>query len=207
MEELETIEMIIEDDNINPVYALSLVDNPATQDQTVLLSEEKQSIKLSEVLEGVEVVQLAEVSSEKQLIMGLVLEPNTKIPRKKENGDLYNITFKPETVVKASHLYMANLNNNNATVDHKEEIEGVSTVESWVVEDTKLDKSAIYGKEYNVGSWAVILKVHDTKQWEEFKENGTTNISLEGIFTPKEQATELSKIDELSSLWDKVINK
>lgn len=203
MEGLETIEMVIEDEESNGVSALSLVGNPATQDETVLLSKQDKSINLSDVLHDNKVLELAEVDEEKQLILGLVLEPDTPIYRR--DGDKeYNITFKAHTVGKAAHMYMANLNNNNVTLEHQDSVEGVSLVESWIVLDSQKDKSAVYGKEYKAGSWAVVMKIHDKAQWEQYKKDGTTNISLEGIFKPKQ--TKLSAAEKLVGL-KKVLSK
>ncbi len=199
MEGLETIEMVIEDENENGVYALSLVETPANEDQTVLLSKDNQAIKLSEVLDSNQVVELAQVDEEQQLIMGLILEPNKPIYRR--NGDKeYNIIFSEDTVKSAAHLYMKNLNNNNATLDHKEKVEGVSLVETWLVRDPKRDASNVFGKEYKKGAWACVLKVHNKEQWEEYKEKGTTNISLEGVFKPKKQEVKSNLESKLSVL-------
>jgi len=202
MEGLQTIEMVIEDEATNGVSALSLVEKPANEDETVLLSQDNQAIQLSEVMESNEVIELAQVDEEQQLIMGLILEPNKPIYRR--NGEKeYNIIFSENTVKKAAHLYMKNLNNNNATLDHKEKVDGVSLVETWLVRDPKRDASNVFGKEYKKGAWACVLKVHNKDQWEEYKENGTTNISLEGVFKPKkqEQKSELeSKLSMLKSI-------
>ena len=199
MEGLETIEMVIEDESINGVSALSLVETPANEDETVLLSKDNHSIKLSEVMESNEVIELAQVDEEQQLIMGLILEPNKAIYRR--NGEKeYNIIFSEDTVKKAAHLYMKNLNNNNATVDHKEKVEGVSLVETWLVRDPKRDASNVFGKEYKKGAWACVLKVHDKAKWEEYKEKGTTNISLEGVFKPKKQEQKSNLESKLSAL-------
>ena len=202
MEGLQTIEMVIEDEATNGVSALSLVEKPANEDETVLLSQDNKAIQLSEVMESNEVIELAQVDEEQQLIMGLILEPNKPIYRR--NGEKeYNIIFSENTVKKAAHLYMKNLNNNNATLDHKEKVDGVSLVETWLVRDPKRDASNVFGKEYKKGAWACVLKVHNKNQWEEYKKKGTTNISLEGVFKPKkeEQKSELeSKLNILKSI-------
>ena len=198
MAELQTIEMVIEDENENGVYALSLVDDPANKDETVLLSADNIKVELSEVLNENQLTHLSTANEEKRLIVGLVLEPDTPIYRN-NNGREYNITFKAHTVEKASYMYMAQLNNNNVTVQHDKPVSGVSVVESWIVLDSQKDKSALFGKSYKVGSWAVVLKVHDPAKWEEYKANGTTNISLEGVFKPKQKSTLETKLSILKS--------
>jgi len=204
----ELIEMVIEDEDNNGVDALSLVVDPATTDQTVLLAKELEAekVSLSNILSNQFVTELASVDEEKRLILGMVLSPGQKIPRRKEDGEMYDIIFKSHTVERASELYMINMNQNNSTRNHDEKIKGVTAVQTWLVEDSKIDKSALHGKEYPVGTWAVVLKVHDKDKWEEYKETGTTNISLEGVFTPKKVETELSQVDKLNYLKS-MVNK
>ena len=201
--ERELIEMVIDDENSNGVDALSLVVDPATEDETILLAKELESAKvsLSNILSKQMVTEMAAVNEEKRLILGLVLSPNQKIPRRKKNGDMYDIIFKAPTVERASELYMMNMNQNSITRNHtKNKVKGVTAVQTWLVEDSKIDKSALYGKEYVAGSWAVVLKVHDKEKWEEYKETGTTNISLEGVFAPKKIETDLTAVDKLNYL-------
>jgi hypothetical protein len=206
--ELKTVEMVIDDENENGVNALSLVTTPANEDETILLSKQSQEVNLSDLMNDINMVELAEVNNEEQLIMGLILSPDVLIYRRNaKTKEEYNITFSKETVKKAAHLYMKNLNNNNATVEHtKDKISGVTLVETWMVRDSKNDTSNTFGKEYNTGSWVGILKVHEKDKWEEYKNNGTTNISLEGVFTPKEVETKLSATDKLNYLKS-IVNK
>lgn len=205
----ELIEMIIEDENENGVEALSLVVDPATTDQTVLLTEqlEAEKVSLSSIIEGQVITELASISEEKRLILGLVLAPDQKIPRRKKDGEMYDIIFKSHTIERASELYMIKMRQNNSTRNHEEKITGVTAVQTWLVEDPKIDKSALHGKEYPKGSWAVVLKVHDKNKWEEYKETGTTNISLEGVFTPKPIDLETQKLSELQTKLKEVFNK
>lgn len=185
---MEVREMIIEDEEANGVYAISLVTTPATGEEYVMLSEQKELIKL------------AEIDNDEQLMLGLVLAPNQKIYRK--DGDKeYEIFFSAETVKKASQLYLQKGFQEQVTFEHKEDLQGVTMVESWIVADSQKDKSAVYDKEYPVGSWMAVLKVHNKDMWNEFKENGTiTGFSLEGMFTPKKAEVELSAIEKLTYL-------
>jgi len=187
---MELKEMIIEEDTDNGVYAISLVTTPATGEEFVMLSEQK-PIDL----------KFAEVSKDERLLLGLVLQPNQKIYRRDANGEEYEIFFREETIKKAAQLYLQNQHQHNVTFEHQTEIEGVTMVESWIVADSQKDKSAAYGKEYPVGSWIAVLKVNDPKMWEDFKANSTIKgFSLEGLFTPKKQVTEMSAVEKLNYL-------
>jgi hypothetical protein len=191
---MELREMVIEDEESNGVYAISLVTTPATGEQYVMLSDQK------------ELVKLAEIDNDEQLMLGLVLAPNQKIYRR-EGETEYEIYFSSDTVKKASQLYLQKGFQDQVTFEHKEDLGGVTMVESWIVADSQKDKSAVYGKEYPVGSWMAVLKVHSKEMWEEFKESGTiTGFSLEGMFTPKKAETELSQVDKLNYLKS-MVNK
>ena len=90
-----------------------------------------------------------------------------------------------------------NGNANNATYEHIKEVEGVSLVESWIVEDKEKDKSALYDLNLPVGTWVGAVKVNNEKLWEMAKVEGSIRgFSIEGYFAeratdrPKEQIEE-----------------
>ncbi len=184
---MKTYEAVFDAEHNTGVYGISLVQNPAMEGNFIALNKDEK------------LVRFKDANKEEQLIMGLILEPNKPIYRR--NGEKeYNIIFSENTVKKAAHLYMKNLNNNNATLDHKEKVDGVSLVETWLVRDPKRDASNVFGKEYKKGARACVLKVHNKDQWEEYKENGTTNISLEGVFKPKKEDQKSNLESKLSIL-------
>ncbi len=76
--------------------------------------------------------------------MGAALIPNKQIYRKNDKNEEYYIYFSEETVRKASELFFMNSNQNNATLEHKQKLDGMSVVESWITEG-KNDKSMNYG--------------------------------------------------------------
>ena len=131
--------------------------------------------------------------------MGAILVPNKPIYRKEDEEEYY-IYFTKDTVRKASELYLMKGNQSNATYEHFEKIHGLSLVESWIVEDTEKDKTAFYGMNLPVGTWAGSIKVNNEKIWQEFVKTGVVKgFSIEGFFAdkaerPKEQIEEdLSK--------------
>lgn len=168
---LETIELFI-DDNIeeNGIEALSLVKFPAIEENWVALNRHK--------------IEFKAIDEEKRIIIGLALVPDKLIFRKDGERE-YNITFSKETVKKAAHLYLKKLNNNNATLEHQTEVEGVSVIESWMVEDPKLDKTAIYNLNAVEGAWAVVMGIDNDEVWKDVKNGTYLGISIEGIFSDK----------------------
>lgn len=178
---MNLIELIIDEQDVtNGVEAISIVESPAIESNFVALKSEE--------------IKLAEVSAEKRILMGAVLIPEKPIYRR--NGeDEYYIYFSKDTVNKASQLFFKNGNQSNWTLEHNNEIKGLTVVESWIVEDTQKDKSALYNLSVPVGTWMASVKVDDDKIWNEFVKSGKVKgFSLEGYFADKlESKKELAK--------------
>ena len=122
------IELIIDEENeISGIEAISVVENPAIEEDFIALKEHKD-------------IKLAEVDAEQRILMGPALIPNKKIFRKGEEDDYY-IYFSEDTVRKASELFLSRGKQNNSTLEHDVKLNGLSVVESWIIEDKKKDKS------------------------------------------------------------------
>jgi hypothetical protein len=118
------------------------------------------------------------------LVVGFALVPDKKILRVNK-GEQYEVVFSKDTVLKASHLYMKHLNLSNTTVDHKDRVNDVTVVESWIVNDIDNDKINTYGLKAVEGGWAVIFKVENDDVWQEVKEGTYKGFSIEGRFSDK----------------------
>ena len=184
MAKLDVIELLIDETKIEEgIDAISLVEYPAIEENFVALSKQQ--------------VHLKTIDEEKRIIIGLALIPDLEIYRKQGDYE-YNIVFSKETVRKASELYMKRLKVHNSTLEHKEKTDGVFTIESWIVEDTKNDKTNIYGLNANLGSWAVVQKVENDDVWNDIKLGKYKGFSIEGIFSEREELSkELTKEETL----------
>ena len=191
MDNLPIVELFIDDNNDEDgIYAISLVESPAIESDFVALSKHK--------------VEFKTLDEDKRIIVGLALIPNKKIYRRKKDYE-YNIVFSEDTVRKASELYLKSLKSNNTTLEHQTLTSGVSVIESWIVEDERMDKSNIYGLNAKQGSWVVTMKVDNDKVWQDIKEKKYLGLSIEGIFSDKvdlsvEQSEEeilINKIKEI----------
>lgn len=172
-------------DNESGVFAISLVSEPAIEENFVFMSKQK-------------ITHLAEVAPDKRLLIGPVLVPNKMIPRIDEvTGEEYDITFTPETIEKAAHLYLMRQMNNNATLEHSDNVEDVSTVESWIIVDPEKDKSVEYGMKHPKGTWMVMMKVNNPEIWSDYVKTGKIKgFSIEGMLG--HDLVKASKIQELS---------
>ena len=179
---MRIIELLIDEDALfSGIEAISIVDKPAIEENFIALKEQTK-------------VKLAEVDKEKRILMGAALVPNKNIYRT-DGEDEYYIYFSEDTVRKASELFLMRGKQNKSTLEHEAELNGLSVVESWIVEDEVHDKSRKYDLDMPVGTWMVSMKVNNQEVWENYVKTGLVKgFSIEGYFTDK---IEMSKIDEL----------
>jgi hypothetical protein len=190
MEGIDLIELFIDENEANDgIQAISFVESPAIEENFIALSKHK--------------VEFKAVDEEKKIIIGLALVPDKPIYRRKDDYE-YNIIFSKETVRKGSELYLKNLRNNNTTLEHQQLTSGVSIIESWIVEDTEKDKTALYNLNAVVGAWAVVMKVDNESVWEDVKKKKYLGLSIEGVFS---QAKEDMSKDEEDISAEELVNE
>jgi len=182
---MKVIELILDDTmELNGIDAISIVESPATEEKFIALKEQQREM------------HFAEVSKEKKIIMGALLIPDKQIYRNDEDGE-YMIFFSKDTIRKCMEMFFKNGNQSNATFEHMERISGLTMVESWIVEDTEMDKSKLYNLNVPVGTWMGSIKVDNEMIWNEFIKTGVVKgFSIEGYFADKIQ-TPLSKTNAL----------
>ena len=73
----------------------------------------------------------------------------------------------------------------NSTLEHDKKTEGVYTIESWIVEDVKRDKSAIYNLNAVEGAWVVVQRIDNEEVWTNVKNGLYQGYSIEGYFSEK----------------------
>ena len=172
---MKIIELILdeEQDDIG-VDAISIVESPAIESDFVALKNQE--------------IKLAEVDKEKKILMGALLIPNKPIYRNGGEGEYY-IFFSKDTIVKASQMFLQNGNQSRSTLEHAQALNGLTLVESWIVEDKAKDKTALYGLDVPVGTWMGSVKVNNDDVWNEYvKTNKVKGFSIEGYFADKMEA-------------------
>ena len=178
------IELIIDEkDSMSGIDAVSVVESPAIEENFIHLSKHE--------------VELKEVDQEKRILMGAALVPNKQIYRRNAKNEEYYIYFSEETVRKASELFLMNSNQNNATYEHDKKLEGMSVVESWIIEDEKQDKSAKYGFSLPKGTWMISMKVNNDEVWKDVKAGKVKGFSIEGYFADKLEMSQMTEEDLL----------
>ena len=78
-------------------------------------------------------------------------------------------------------------------MEHQAQLNGLSVVESWIVEDEVHDKSRKYGLEMPVGTWMVSMKVNNEDVWKNYVKTGMVKgFSIEGYFS---ESIDLSEVN------------
>jgi len=189
---MKLYELILSDEEVQGIDAISVVGSPAMESQFIMLSQEKK-------------VSFAKIDNEKQILLGVAMIPEKKIYRvDPDTNEEFNVFFSKETIKRASELYLKKGNQSNANLEHSKLALSGTIVESWIVEDIEKDKTALYGIDAPVGSWVVSMKIEDKEQWQLCKENGT-GFSIEGMFNEK---VILNKVDmDFKQMKDEIVNE
>ena len=176
------VELVIEENNeMLAIDAISLVSAPAIEQDFVFFGKDKHNLTF------------AKVDEEKRMLVSPALIPNKQIFRYDPNTDSeYYVYFSPDTVRKASELYLKHNNHHKATHEHNERVSGVLTVESWIKEGDQ-DKSKLYGYDLPNGTWFVKMRIDNDDLWQKIKEGELKGLSIEGYFVDKMQ--EMSKVE------------
>ena len=183
------IELIIDETaEIFGVDAISVVKFPAIEENFVFFNND--------------FLSLAKADEEKKQLIGAILIPDKKIPRlDKETNEEYDVFFTKDTIKQAQKLFMASLKNNNHTLEHKDPIQGLTVVESWIKEDKKYDKGNMYGfKSLPIGTWFVQVSAENNPEiWDAIKNKEVRGFSIEGYFTDKliEASRQVDILDEV----------
>lgn len=179
------------------VFSISLVEDPAMEGHFVVLSKEKE-------------IQLKTLNEEKRLLIGLVLEPNKPIYRN-QGGEEFYLKFDEPTILELSHSFFKNKFQLNSTLEHTTPIDGVAFVESWIVEDSKIDKSALFGFSYPKGSWLATMKVDNDEVWNDYVKTGKVKgfsidafIDLEEEINLKKENMSNTIVEAINNLGDNI---
>lgn len=169
---MRIVQLDIDAEEFAGVEAISLVEFPAIE--LNFLKFKKASPKAR--------VTMAQVDTERRLVVGPAMVPNKLIYRVDEKtGEEYHVYFTRETVRKAAYEYLKANRQHNATVEHEVSVQGVTLVESWIVEGPH-DKALHLGYDVPPGTWMAALRVDNDDVWALVKEGAVKGFSIEGWF-------------------------
>ena len=201
-EEMKTtsiVELVIDEDSQElAIDAISLVSAPAIEQDFVFFGKEKNNLTF------------AKVDEDKRMLISPALIPDKQIFRHNPNTqEDYYVYFSKSTVRKASELYLKNNNHHKATEEHSERVSGVLTVESWIIDDPKMDKSTLYGFSLPKGTWMVAMRIDNEDLWNKIKGGSLKGLSIEGYFADKmEKMSDTTPTDkEILEALNEIINE
>jgi hypothetical protein len=192
------VELVIAEDSESlAIDAISLVSAPAIEQDFVFFGKEKNNLTF------------AKVDEDKRMLISPALIPDKSIFRHDpQTSSDYYVYFSKATVRKASELYLKNNNHHKATYEHSDRVSGVLTVESWIIEDPKMDKSTLYGFSLPKGTWMVSMRIDNEDLWKEIKSGSLKGLSIEGYFTDRmEKMSEKTPTDqEILTALNEILN-
>jgi hypothetical protein len=168
---MQTYKVILNENDESGIYAISLVDDPATKELFISLKAEQTDI------------QLATANEEKRIVVGPVLIPNQLIMRNDpDGGEPFNIMFEAETIAEIHEKFIKNGFQNNSTIEHDGKfIEDVTFTETWIKEDEVHDKSVLYGFKNPIGTLYGMQKINNDEVWNDYIKTGKVKgFSIDG---------------------------
>lgn len=160
------------------IQAISIVDEPAVESNFIALSKQRPlDFKIQ--------------NEERRIVYGCALRADFDIYRKYGDEEFY-VTFSKDAVRRLMTKFMKNFSQKNWTKDHMEFADGLTVVESWIVEDVNNDKANKLGLEnFSEGSWMIGVKVDDDEIWQSIKEGRWHGFSVEAFCDLEEITKEI----------------
>jgi len=192
MKKIKVIEYGIDDAGLLGVYAISVVEQPAIGVDFVALSEQH-NVKFKEDFRG--------------LLYGALLIPDQLIYRRNDETDEeYYVKYSKDTIRAIAYNYLKQANQNNATVEHAKVVDGVSLVETWIIEGEN-DKSKNFGFDLPEGTWFGCMKVENEEVKKQIQNKEVLGFSIEGnfiaekeMYLSEQQPTLIEELEQLLAL-------
>lgn len=148
------------------------------------------------------------MNNDERIVVGAAMIPNKMIIRRNEiTGEIYYVYFTEKTIKSLQQKYMLEKLLDKTNIEHsKKFLNGVSIVESWIVEDQEKDKQQVFGMNYPKGTWMIMMKVEDDKVWEQVKNGKLRGFSVQGYFIEKAAFSQRENlIEEIKNILKEVI--
>lgn len=190
--ELPLYEALINDLN-DGIFAVSLVDYPATESNWQCFSKQEQMYSIE--------------NEEEHIITGVIMLANTPIYRRDETGFEFNIVYTPETIKLMSEKMLKDMAHNQIDIQHDGNILPAGTVNLVEVYIKNSEKGIApnFLKDIPDGSLIGSYKIHDDVLWNACKEGNLHGFSLAGYFDIKEfKSKKKSKYSMIEKIKEKL---
>ena len=195
---MKVFELIFNEDK-HLIDRVSIVKGGAVEADRVFFTEEKDA-------------PLFFANEEKRVIYSVAMRPNKMIFRSNVSNVMgvvepANVFYTPETVEKLQQFYFKNQNNSKTNINHEiENTTGVFPFESWIVQNSEVDKSKEIGLKTINGDWVMGFKVENQKVWDDVKKGDLDGLSIEAYLGFKEvntnTNTQMNTEKNPQTLWD-----
>lgn len=175
---MKTYELVLMD-NHKGVFKVSVVKDPAIEATLIKFSEEHEK-------------PLHFMNEEKRIIYAVAMRPNKLIFRKNvsQNPNVIeaaNVYYTAETVERLQENYFRQNGNLSTNINHSEEnTSGVFPFESWIVQNSEVDKTKTIGLEAIKGDWVMGFKIDNEQVWNDCKNGNLDGLSIEAHLGFKE---------------------
>jgi hypothetical protein len=144
------------------ITAISLVKHPAIEQNWIAFSKNGETVAKPN-----KAYKFKTIDADQRIIAGPAMIPDKLIYRKDPgpDGEEFFVFFNKDTIRELSERFLLQGKQNNMTLEHESTLNDLSVVESWIVEDSEKDKSAMYGFDLPPGSWFVKVKVLNDDVW------------------------------------------
>ena len=190
--ELPLYEALINDLN-DGIFAVSLVDYPATESNWQCFSKQEQMYSIE--------------NEEEHIITGVIMLANMPIYRRDETGFEFNIVYTPETIKLMSEKMLKDMAHNQIDIQHDGNILPAGTVNLVEVYIKNSEKGIApnFLKDIPDGSLIGSYKIHDDVLWNACKEGNLHGFSLAGYFDIKEfKSKKKSKYSMIEKIKEKL---
>jgi hypothetical protein len=185
---IKVIEYGVDDEGLLGVFAISVVEQPAIGVDFVALSEQH-TVKFKEDFRG--------------LLYGALLIPDQLIYRRDDKTEEeYYVKYSKDTIRAIAYNYLKQNMTNNATVEHAKVVDGVSLVETWIIEGEN-DKSKNFGFSLPEGTWFGCMKVENEEVKQQIQNKEVLGFSIEGNFLAEKEMY-LNKHEEFAAILDEI---
>jgi hypothetical protein len=154
----------------------------------------ERTIEQYENMSSEEEMTFSVFNAEQRLVVGPAMIPDKMIIRRNEiTGEIYYVYFTAETIKKLQQKFMQEKLLDKTNIEHgRKFLSGVDVVESWIVEDSKLDKQQVFGMDYPKGTWMISMKVNNDDTWDKVKDGKLKGFSVQGYFMEKAKFSSVS---------------
>lgn len=199
MDKIKVYNAILEEDTLG-LYTISLVDNPATQTDWLVFSDDKKHIENEHLMFSV-----LDDGMERK-VMVVIMRADFPILREKD-GELIYVVFPKETLKLAAQRFMRLGYQNSINIQHQENtyVDGVY-MEQLFIKDVNKGITPNGFEDIEDGSLFAVYKIENDEVWDAIRKGVLTSVSLEGLFkmVPVDEKNENDTIDTIDD-YDSMI--